>query len=221
MSSETQRKTLQPDKSSKKHSCYCFVIRGYKSISNPAEHEWQAVHLCGVKQLFTKVTRSFWRKSQLIRVRRWCARFWPSYSSTCENSAHFQHLTNNPRERQRCSQMLRAAYVSFALFILWNKVIQCVLWGRWWCLTELFLHLPKWGLKRKHGASRVFLYAKASVKQRWLMIRDVNLPQVSTFQFNNTDFHIHDWTQAFSFHCYYTWKNSKFQFQTNHFKVVF
>lgn len=110
---------------------------------------------------------------------------------------------NNHRERQWCNQKLRATYVSFALFIIWNKVIQCVHWGRWWSLTELFLHLPKWGLNGKHGTSRVFLYVKASINQRWLMIRDVNIPQTGRFQFNNTDFHIHYWTQAFSFHCYY------------------
>lgn len=50
---------------------FCYLeIRNQKSISNPAAHKRQAVHLCGMKQLFTKVTHSFWRKSQLIRVRR-------------------------------------------------------------------------------------------------------------------------------------------------------
>lgn len=111
-------------------------------------------------------------------------------------------LTNT--ENAWCNQMLRATYVSFALFIIWNKVIQCVQWGRWWSLTELFLHLPKWGLNGKHGASRILLYVKASVKRRWLMKRDVHLPQIGRFQFSNTDFHIHYWTQAFSFDCYYT-----------------
>lgn len=206
MSSETQRKTSQLDKSTNVFfCCYCFVIHGQKSISNPAAHKRQAVHLCGMKQLFTKMRHSFWRKSQLIRVRRSRhACFWPSYSSTWENSTHFQHLINKHRERQWCNQMLRATYVSFALFIIWNKVIQCVQWGRWWSLTELFLHLPKWGLNGKHGASRILLYVKASVKRRWLMKRDVHLPQIGRFQFSNTDFHIHYWTQAFSFDCYYT-----------------
>lgn len=30
-----------------------------------------------------------------------------------------------------------------------------------------------------------------------------NLQQIGIFQFNNGEFHIHYWTQAFSFHCYY------------------
>lgn len=122
---------------------------------------------------------------------------------TIRAPVRIQPILNISLSCQRCNQMLHATYISFALFIIWNKVIGFVQWGRWWSLTELFLQLPKWGLNGKHGASRVFLYVKASVEQRWLLIRDVNLLQIGRFQFNNAEFHIHYWTQAFSFHCYY------------------
>lgn len=214
MSSEPQRNNFTSSQVCRRiYFCCCYlVIHGQKSISNPAADKWQGVHLHGMKQLLTKVTPPICRKPQLIRVRRsrrayfwpnYCTCFWPNCWSTCENSAHSQHLIINHRQCQQCNQMLRETSISSALFIIWNKVIQFVQWGRWWSLTELFLQLPKWGLNGKHGASRVFLYVKASVKQRWLRIRDVNLLQIGRFQFNKAEFHIHYWTQAFSFHCYY------------------
>lgn len=92
------------------------------------------------------------------------------------------HLINYHRERRRCNQMLHATYVSFALFISWNKV-RPARWMRELHWAFLFLGEDRMG----SAASRAFLYAKKPPRSSWswLMIRDMDLLQIWRFHSNN------------------------------------
>lgn len=173
-------------------------------VSNPVVHKWHAVRLFGMKQLFTMVTHSFWRQSQLIRVRRLRR---PRFCGAAEGPAirapgRIQPIFNIS---WRATDNTPTVVGVLPMVLLHYSLFDTKL-----CPARYTLDLnialmtpPKVRIEREARSFLCFPLRKSLRAAALADDHSANLPQIRSFRLNNTDFHIHYWTQAFSFPCCY------------------